>query len=211
MLSVLTDFADYSRARRNVLICAVAIFLTSSVSLASNKMSVFGLEVFVSIPRLVGMLQIGLIFLFLIFFLYTISRAPSVIMREVYRLDRIWERKARKDLERMNLEMAGNSDPDFSPYDDYDGFYYLGVDVRRRRRARLFVAGYFLNRLVSLIVSLGIPILFSWFALFKPSFISEIVTEKIEAPLIDIESQMFCPSEKLNLPKSMQMTCSYQY
>ncbi len=129
-------------------------------------------------------------------------------MREVYRMDRIWERKAKRDIEKMNIEMSGNSDPDFSPYDDYDGFYYYGMDVRRKRRATLFELGYFFDRFASIIVSLGVPITFSWLALYHPSFISKIVDEKIEEASWLSEAQLFCPSKELKLSEPLQLSCS---
>ncbi len=172
---MLIDFSDYNRARRNVLICSISILLVSSATITSSKMSILGLEFLISQTKLVAALQIALSFLFAVYCLYTLGRTPRLIMREIYRFDRAWEKKTRKEVQEMYRARDPDYEPWSSPYDDDDGYLYLGLATRRSRRATIFTVGYYLDRMVTLIVSFGVPVAFFSVAFFCPNFLRNLI------------------------------------
>jgi len=164
------DPASERKAKQAVVTVSGLLLLFSNVTLLSNTMSLFGLEVDVSQEKIVAVLKLALGVATIALVMAYLEQLP----RRIARLKRYWDEEKwwppiEKDIAQYHRDMRGDDGGHYEP--DWDDLAWSARNERKRKRQ--VIAGYtrpivIVTRTISYYVW---PLFLAAIALFKPSLV----------------------------------------
>lgn len=172
-LSILSniDFTGLRRSRNAILSASVFLLVVSNITLASDRLNLFGLEFIVSINELVSVARVVLVLALLNLSGALVRESPKNLARFLRWRDEKWWLPIGEQIDEMHRGQGPDDDYWEQRGLDWDDEAYIERDVRKQKRLR--VARWL--RPISLTLSFTsyviFPLALAFLSLFAPHLI----------------------------------------